>query len=151
VLAAQAFTSVIPFMVVGAAFGPGEGDIADRINDRFDLHGNAARTVEALFNSSSEVERAVTWVSVIILVLSATSFTRALQRMFQGAYQVEAGGWKEAWCGFAWLAAFAPWIAVSSPLRNSVEDAADWCWPSASRPRSGLSSGSPRRRSCSAR
>ena len=87
VLAAQAFTSLIPFLVVAAAFGPGEGDLADRINERFDLHGNAARSVEALFNDAGEVTGAVTWVSVIILVLSATSFTRALQRMFQRAYQ----------------------------------------------------------------
>jgi membrane protein len=122
VLAAQAFTSLIPFLVVAAAFGPGEGDIADRINDRFDLDGSAARSVEALFNDSGEVTSAVTWVSIIILVLSATSFTRALQRMFQRAYQVEPGGWKEAGRGLAWLAAFALWIVVSSPLRNALAD-----------------------------
>jgi hypothetical protein len=29
VLAAQAFTSLIPFLVVATAFGPGEGDISD--------------------------------------------------------------------------------------------------------------------------
>jgi membrane protein len=122
VLAAQAFTSLIPFLVVGAAFGPGEGDIADRINDRFDLHGSTARSVEALFNDAGEVTSAVTWVSVIILVLSATSFTRALQRMFQRAYQTEPGSWKEVWRSLAWLAAFALWIVVSSPLRNALAD-----------------------------
>jgi membrane protein len=122
VLAAQAFTSLIPFLVVAAAFGPGEGDIADRINDRFDLHGSAARSVEALFNDAGEVTGAVTWVSVIILVLSATSFTRALQRMFQRAYQTDPGTWREAWRGLAWLAAFALWIVASSPLRNALAD-----------------------------
>ena len=94
VLAAQAFTSLIPFLVVAAAFGPGEGDMGDRINDRFDLHGSAARSVDALFNDAGEVTGAVTWVSVIILVLSATSFTRALQRMFQRAYQTDPGSWR---------------------------------------------------------
>jgi membrane protein len=59
---------------------------------------------------------------VIILVLSATSFTRALQRMFQRAYQTDPGSWKEAWRGLAWLAAFALWIVVSSPLRNALAD-----------------------------
>lgn len=122
VLAAQAFTSLIPFLVVAAAFGPGEGDMADRINDRFDVHGSAARSVDALFNDAGAVTGAVTWVSVIILVLSATSFTRALQRMFQRAYQVEPGSWKEAGRGLAWLAAFALWIVVSSPLRNALAD-----------------------------
>jgi membrane protein len=122
VLAAQAFTSLIPFLVVAAAFGPGEGDISDRINDRFDLHGSAARSVDALFNDAGEVESAITWVSVIILVLSATSFTRALQKMFQRAYQVPPTGWTEAWRGLAWLAGFGAWIVASSPLRGALED-----------------------------
>jgi membrane protein len=124
VLAAQAFTSLIPFMVVGAAFGPGEGDLADRINDRFGLEGSAARSIEALFNDAGEVESAVTWVSCIILVLSALSFTRALQRMFQRAYGTDPGGWTEAWRGLAWLGVFALWVVVSSPLRETLDDIA---------------------------
>ena len=84
VLAAQAFTSLIPFMVVSAALAPGKGDLTARIIERFDLEGSSARSVEALFNSSGEVESAVTWVSVVILVLSALSFTRALQRTSLG-------------------------------------------------------------------
>jgi membrane protein len=124
VLAAQAFTSLIPFLVVGAAFGPADEDIADRINERFDLHGNAARSVEAIFNDSGQVESAVTWVSVIILILSALSFTRALQRMFQRAYGIDPRGWNEAWRGLAWLAGLALWLVVSSPLREALEGVA---------------------------
>lgn len=122
VLAAQAFTSLIPFLVVASAFGPEESDIADRINERFDIHGSAARSVEALFNDAGEVESAVTWVSIVILVLSATSFTRALQRMFQRAYATEPSHWKESWRGLAWLAAFALWAVVSSALREGLSD-----------------------------
>jgi membrane protein len=122
VLAAQAFTSLIPFLVVAAAFGPGEGDMSERINDRFDLHGSAARSVDSLFNDAGDVTGAVTWVSVIILVLSATSFTRALQRMFQRAYETDPGTWREAWRGLAWLAAFGLWIVLSSPLRDALAD-----------------------------
>ena len=106
VLAAQAFTSLIPFMVVAGRSAPGEGDLSKRIIERFDLAGSAARSVDALFNSAGEVESAVTWVSIAILVLSATSFTRALQRMFQRAYATEPGSWRESWRGLAWLAAF---------------------------------------------
>jgi membrane protein len=122
VLAAQAFTSLIPFLVVGAAFGPGDSDLSDRIVDRFDLHGSAARSVEQLFNDSGQVESAVTWVSVFILILSALSFTRALQRMYQRAYGVGPTSWKEGWRGLAWLAAFASWLVVSSPVRGALED-----------------------------
>ncbi len=121
VLAAQAFTSLIPFMVVAAAFGPG-GDIADRIVERFDLSGSAARSVNQLFNSAGETQSAITWVSIVILILAALSFTRAMQRTFQRAYGVEPGDWRDFGRGLVWLAGFALWVTVSSPLRNELDD-----------------------------
>jgi membrane protein len=122
VIAAQAFTSLIPFMVVASAVGPGDENLADRIVERFGLEGNSARSVHALFNSAGEVESAVTWVSVAILVLATLSFTRATQRMFQRAYGVASRGPRDLWRGLGWLAGFALWITVSSPLREGLED-----------------------------
>ena len=86
VLAAQAFTSLIPFLLVAAALGPGDDDLSDRIIERFSLDGSAARSVRALFHDAGEVQSAVTWVGIVILVLSTLSFSRAMQRMFQRAY-----------------------------------------------------------------
>jgi membrane protein len=122
VIAAQAFTSLIPFVVVASAFGPGDEDLADRIVERFGLEGSSARSVQQLFNSSGEVESAVTWVSVVILVLATLSFSRAMQRMFQRAYGTPPRGPRDAWRGLVWLAGFAAWITVSSPLRDAFED-----------------------------
>jgi membrane protein len=122
VLAAQAFTSLVPFLVVASAFGPGEGDLGDRIVDRFDLSGSTARSVKQLFNDAGQVESAVTWISIIILVLSALSFTRALQRMYERSYGAPGGGWKEGWRGLAWLAGLAVWLLVSAPLREGLSD-----------------------------
>jgi membrane protein len=122
VLAAQAFTSLIPFMVVAAAFGPGEGDLSSRIVDRFDLSGSAAKSVRQLFNDAGQVESAVTWVSAIILILSGLSFTRALQRMYERSYGAPAGSWKKGWRGLAWLVGLAAWLSVSSPLREALSD-----------------------------
>jgi membrane protein len=122
VIAAQAFTSLIPFLVVASALGPGDGDLGDRIVDRFSLEGSAARSVRALFKDTGEVESAVTWAGVVILVLATLSFTRAMQRMFQRAYGAQPGGVREMWRGLVWLAGFALWIAVSSPLREELSD-----------------------------
>jgi membrane protein len=122
VIAAQAFTSLIPFLVVASAFGPGDDDLADRIVERFSLDGSAARSVHALFNDAGEVESTVTWVGVVILVLATLSFTRAMQRMFQRAYGRQPGGVRDMWRGLAWLAGFALWIALSSPLRDGFRD-----------------------------
>jgi membrane protein len=122
VIAAQAFTSLIPFLVVGAALGPGDEDLADRIVERFDLEGSAARSVRSLFAESGDVESAVTWVGGVILVLSALSFTRAVQRMFQRAYGEQSRGPKDMWRGLLWLAGFALWVTLSAPLREAFKD-----------------------------
>jgi membrane protein len=122
VLAAQAFTSLIPFTVVAAALGPGDEELSDRIVERFSLDGSAERSVRSLFNDAGEVESAVTWVGLVILVLSALSFTRAMQRMFQRAYGQQPGGAREMWRGLVWLAGFAAWLTLSSALRDVFKD-----------------------------
>lgn len=122
VLAAQAFTSLIPFLVIVTALGPGEGDLADKIVERFDLGGETERRVRALFNSAGETRSALPWVSVGILVVSATSFSRAMKRTFERAYRVEPGRLKEAWRALAWLAGFALWMMVSGPVRAAFAD-----------------------------
>jgi membrane protein len=122
VLAAQAFTSLIPFLVVVAAFAPGSGDLADRLVERFDLTGASARSIEQLFASSGETQSAVTWISIVILVLSALSFTRALQRIFQRAYGYASAGVRDIPRGFWWMASFAAWVVISSPVKGVLQD-----------------------------
>jgi membrane protein len=68
------------------------------------------------------VESAVTWVSVVILILATFSFIRALQRMFQRAYGEESAGLSDLRRALAWLAGFAGRIVIVSPLRESLED-----------------------------
>jgi membrane protein len=121
ILAAQAFTSLIPFMVVAAAVAPGDSDMADAIVDRFDLTGKAASSIHQLFASAGETQSAVTWISIVILVLSAMSFTRALQRVFQRAYERAGDRVQDAKRGLGWLACLAIWLVVTSPLRGTLE------------------------------
>jgi membrane protein len=102
---------------------PGDDDLADRIVERFGLEGASARSVQALFADSTEVESAVTWISVVILVLSTLSFTRAMQQMFQRAYGDEGRKLRDAWRGLAWLVAFGLWICLVAPMRETLEDA----------------------------
>jgi membrane protein len=122
VLAAQAFTSLIPFMVVASAFAPGTSDLADAIVARFGLEGNSAKSVHQLFASAGETQSAVTWISIVILLLSALSFTRALQRLFQRSYERKAEGVRDVRRGLAWVLALAAWVTITSPLRGSLDD-----------------------------
>ena len=64
VLGAQAFTSLIAFLVVASVFAPGDADLSERIIDRFGLEGESARSVGALFADSGKVESTLTWVSL---------------------------------------------------------------------------------------
>jgi membrane protein len=122
VLGAQAFTSLIPFMVVAAAFAPGESDLADRIVDRFGLTGASAKSVHELFASAGTTESAVTWVSIVILLLSALSFTRALQKLFHQAYGYDSAGVKELSRGLGWVVGIAIYLAITSPLKGDLKD-----------------------------
>jgi membrane protein len=123
VLAAQAFTSLIPLMVVGAAFAPGDADLADRIVERFGLEGSSASSVQQLFASAGETESTITLISVIILVLSALSFTRAIQRIFQRAYNQAPEGLKDQQRGLTWVLCLGVWVTLISPAHESLEDA----------------------------
>jgi len=122
VLAAQAFTSLIPLMVVAAALSPGNEDLADRIVERFGLKGDSAESMQQLFASAGTTESAVTWISVVILLLSALSFTRALQRVFQRAYGRERDLVKDQQRGLAWLVCLGVWVTLLSPLHESLEN-----------------------------
>ncbi len=120
VIAAQAFTSLIPFLIVASSVSPEDRDLADAIIERFGLEGDSARSVRALFDTVGEAETTITWVGVVILVLATLSFTRAMQRMYQRSYGTESGGPREMWRGLAWLAGFGVWVVVSSPLREGL-------------------------------
>lgn len=124
VLAAQAFTSLIPLMVVGAAFAPGDSDLADRIVERFGLEGQSAQSVNQLFASAGETESTITWISVAILILSALSFTRAIQRVFQRAYERAPEGLKDQQRGLTWVLCLGVWVTLLAPAHETLEDAA---------------------------
>jgi membrane protein len=121
VLAAQAFTSLIPLAVVAVAFAPGSSDLADRIVERFGLKGDSADSVHQLFASAGDTQSAVTWISIVILVLSALSFTRAIQRVFQRAYDRPPEGLKDQQRGFVWVLCLGAWVTLLSPLHESLE------------------------------
>src|SRR3954465_11610514 len=93
-LAAQAFTTLLPLLVVYGAVvpAPNGADFADRVVDKLELKGAAATSVHQAFASSSETVGSVTTIGVVLLVISALSFTRGLQRLFEGAYGLERRG-----------------------------------------------------------
>lgn len=89
VIASQAFTALIPLLILVAAVAPTTRNdlVARGVINRFDLGGDAAVAVQRLFEHSSEGSVGV--LSMVLLVFSGVSLTRRLQRMYLLAWRLE--------------------------------------------------------------
>ena len=117
-LAAQAFSALIPLLIVySAVVSRGEGQsFADNLIDRFELDGAAAATVRQAFTSPQTVEDSVSLLGLLLLLISALSFTRGLQRLYERAYGLPTLGMRNSHRGLEWLAL----IIVYSSVRPFV-------------------------------
>ena len=88
VLASQAFTALIPLLLLLSAIPPGgHGDaVGQALVDRFHLRGDAAHAVEQLFAHSGSSSIGV--FSAFLLLFSGVSLTRRMQRMYQQAWRL---------------------------------------------------------------
>ena len=104
-LAAQAFTALFPLLiVVAAAAESGQGkSLGDQLIDRFGLDGAAADSVRRAFPSTGAITDSVTALSALILVISALSFARGLQRLYERAWLLERRGVRDTPWSLLWL------------------------------------------------
>lgn len=88
VLASQAFTALIPLLILISATLPADSTtaVSDAVIRRFGLSGEAAKAVDEVFahpNTGS-----VGLASLMLLVLSGVSLTRRLQQMYLQAWRL---------------------------------------------------------------
>jgi membrane protein len=114
VLGAQAFAALFPLLIVYSALvDPGGGTgFVDRVIERLDLTGSAAESLRRAFAPAEEVEDSITTASAVILVVSALTFTRAMQRMYERAWRLEPRGLRATGWGLLWLAGLAGFLTV---------------------------------------
>jgi membrane protein len=103
VLAGQAFTAVIPLLILLAAFAPADNTLSQQISDRFGLAGEAESAVEALFRRPPDATGAFTIGSLLLLFYSVLSFAKYLQRVFEAAWELPSLGWRGSLDGLAGL------------------------------------------------
>ena len=112
-LAGQAFAALMPLLIVVGAASPAAGDdLADSLIDRLDLTGEAADTLRAAVAAPADVYDSVSVTGALLLVISALSFTRALQRLYVQAWRLPPLGMKGNKWGLVWLAAFSVFWSV---------------------------------------
>jgi membrane protein len=103
-IGAQAYTALFPLLIVYASVLPYDADFADAIIQRFELTGAAAASVESAFAPSGEVQSSVTAIGVLLLLVSALSFSRGMQRLYETAFGLPTLGMKNTKWGLLWLA-----------------------------------------------
>ncbi|MCW2982678.1 MAG: ribonuclease [Conexibacter sp.] len=104
VIGAQAFSALIPLLIVLASLGSRDGrSFADALIRRFGLSGDAASAVRTAFAAPASGS-SITVVGVVLVVVSALSFSRTLQRIFELTWQLPRRGFRGTLAGLRWLA-----------------------------------------------
>jgi membrane protein len=121
-LGAQAFTALFPLLIVySSVVSASTGrDVADRLIEAFSLSGTAAQSLREAFAAPSSVESEISALGVILLVASALSFTRALQRLYQLSWQQSSLGLRAMPWGLTWLALAVLVVTIRPPLVAGV-------------------------------
>jgi membrane protein len=105
VLAAQAFLALLPMVIVVAAVLPTQAGqaILGVARNRLGLTGTTQEALGDLVAARGEIQGSVGIISVLLLIVTATSFTRALQRVYERAWRLPRAGARESWRGLVWL------------------------------------------------
>ncbi|WP_436771370.1 YhjD/YihY/BrkB family envelope integrity protein, partial [Yinghuangia sp. YIM S09857] len=103
-LAAQAFLALMPLVIVVAVAAPDSVStgLVDAMRTKVGLgNGSTTRNVQTLATSAAET--GVTVLGFLLVLLSATSFSRALQRVYERSWRLSPGGLRSAWRPLAWI------------------------------------------------
>jgi membrane protein len=120
VVGAQAFGALIPLLIVAASLSSGDGrSFADRLIDSFSLTGDGADAVRTAFASPASGST-VTVAGVLLVIVSALSFSRTLQRMFELTWGLPRRGMRGTLAGLRWLAVFVVYIALHPLLATAI-------------------------------
>jgi membrane protein len=117
-IAAQAYSAFLPLMIVYASLLPRteNQDFADVLCREFNLTGATAASVRQAFAPASAVESSVTALGIVLLLISTLSFTRGLQRLYEGAFSLKTLGMRNTPRALLWLAI----VGVIAALRPIV-------------------------------
>lgn len=111
-LAAQAFLALMPLVIVLASAAP--DDVSDGLlaamRTKLGLSGDTTDNVESI--AASAAEAGVTALGFLLVLLSSTSFSRALQRVYERAWQLAPGGLRSAWRPLVWIVGMIVYFLV---------------------------------------
>ena len=119
-LAAKAFVSLFPALIVVAAFAPQHvhDAIFQTITRRAGLSGDGLATVRAAFKSADDVRKATGLLGLAFTFFYINSFTAALGRVYTRAWRRPLGRRASAYAvGAAWLIGVAAYFSLIGVMR----------------------------------
>lgn len=144
-IAAQCFLTAVPLLFVLSAYAPKalQDQVTESISAVFGLTGQAKSEVEHAFEPpNDDLRQAIGVVGGLMVLLSATAVSRAVQRLCRRAWQVPRGATKVApWRWLAWIVLWIGALVVQGLLHGGfglgawlgvpivlVMQAAMWWW-----------------------
>ena len=93
-LAAQAFTSIFPLVIATLSFldRPDAGRLSEQLADTLGLPSSTRSTLADALPEESDQAATFGVLGVLIVLVSATSFSRALTRMYAKAWSIPSPG-----------------------------------------------------------
>ena len=122
-LAAQAFVSVVPVMIVMAAFRPTEPGFGAFMADSMGLSDATRAAVAENVSTDATVGGTVGVLGFVVALITATSYSRALERMYAKVWQVRRPGLRAAWRWLAIILALILAVVLLELTRQATEGA----------------------------
>lgn len=116
VLAAQAFLALLPLLIVAVAFFPPTVSeaITAALRHRLGIGADSTVIVQDFVKSRDSLRGGISVVGVIVALASATSFTRALQRVYELAWGLPRAGLRGSVRGLVWLIGLIAYLTMIS-------------------------------------
>ncbi|WP_223735015.1 YhjD/YihY/BrkB family envelope integrity protein [Streptomyces purpurogeneiscleroticus] len=120
-LAAQAFLTALPMLIAIATYSPEivRAELLESLRSIFGTPKPVMRQVEAVYNGGPGARETWGVVGVLVTLVSATAFVRALQRLCERSWQLPHSGIRIAvWRWFAWLLVWTTALVCQGMLRT---------------------------------
>ena len=118
-LASGALTALIPLTIVTSALSTqlGGKGTADRIIERYDLTGGGAEAVKDIFSPPSGASTSLGLVGFLFLLVAVLSFSRAVQRLFEQTWELDALSVRNTFNGLLWIGGLGLYVTVNGLLQ----------------------------------
>ena len=121
-LASSALTATIPLAIIASALSShlGGKTTADRIIQRYELSGGGAEAVRDLFSPASGTTTSVGIIGFFFLLIAVLSFTRAVQRLFEQAWELEALSVRNTFNGLLWIVGLTVYLGLGGLIHAQL-------------------------------